>query len=121
MPPRMSRKPSICHQMGQQCRTAPLKRQHAGKFACDSNDTPCPFPPMYTSKKKGGAVHPTHYLSKPEGAGGLEGVAYKDRARPPPPGGQDPHQPHLPLSIVRYYTTLLAGCSRRNFLIGNNF
>ena len=29
--------------------TAPLKRQHAGKFACDSNDTPCPFPPMYTS------------------------------------------------------------------------
>ena len=33
-------------------------------------------------------MQPTHYLLKPEGAGGLGGVAYKDRARPPrPPRG----------------------------------
>ena len=39
--------------------------------------------------KKGGAVgamSPAHYLSKPGGGGGLGGVAYKDRARPPPRG-----------------------------------
>ena len=64
-------------------------------------------------------MHPTHYLSKPEGAGG-SGVSHTKTGPAPPPhlGGQDPH---LPLSIVRYYTALLAGCSRRNYSIGNNF
>ena len=39
----------------------------------------------HTLKKGGavGAMPPTHYLSKP---GGLGGVAYKDRAQPPPWG-----------------------------------
>ena len=52
--------------------------------AAGPNSNPSPNPPGRTSRDTCWWPPRHHYLSKPGGGGGLGGVAYKDRARPPP-------------------------------------